>query len=516
MTWIDGAGQHTPLELDCDVVIVGSGPAGSAVARVLAPAGLRVVIVEAGPRLGPADFHRSGFAAMSQSYRELGASVSLGRGFTPIIQGKMVGGSSPINGAICWRLPADVHAAWCAADPGLREALDWETLETLTDAAEGRLGVAPTDPSIAGRKNGLLALGAERLGLEHRPIRRNVVGCLGLGRCMQGCPEGRKNSVDRTLLADAIEAGGVLVSNGEVARVELQRGRATGVVGRCRGGARFVVRARRGVVLAASAVQSPSLLLASGLQQGPVGFGFQGHPGVSMAGRFPEPVHNWEGATQGHEVVGLRKEGLKFEALGMDLSILAARMPGVGSAFASRVADLAHHVEWGVAVRAGARGRVRRVFGKTVVSWAPNPNDVRQYRRGLRVLGEMMFAAGAERVFPGVRGMAPEITDPRALQSLEVAGPSDPAAFAAVITHMFGTCAMGTDPNRSVVRPDFRHHAVDCLYVADSSVFPTNIGVNPQIAIIALASLCGHTILGRRPPVGARHATWGSSPEVSP
>jgi choline dehydrogenase-like flavoprotein len=332
---------------------------------------------------------------------------------------------------------------------------------------------------------------------------------------MQGCPEGHKTSVDRSLLADAMQAGAVLVSDAEVGRVEQAGGRATGVVGRTTGGGRLRVRARRGVVLAASAVQSPGILLASGLHQGPVGRGFQGHPGVSMAGRFAEPVRNWEGATQGHEVVGLRKEGLKFEALGMDLTILAARLPGVGSEFAARVADLAHHVEWGVAVRAKARGRVRRVLGRTVVTWAPDPEDVRQYRRGVRVLGEMMFAAGAERVFPGVRGVAPEIRDPGALLSLETAGPSDPAAFSAVITHMFGTCRMGSDPMSSVVRPDFRHHMVDGLYVADSSVFPTNIGVNPQIAIVALASLCGDNILGRRSPSGSHHATRGLSPEVS-
>jgi len=48
------------------------------------------------------------------------------------------------------------------------------------------------------------------------------------------------------------------------------------------------------------------------------------------------------------------------------------------------------------------------------------------------------------------------------------------------------------------VRPDFRHHAIDRLYVADSSVFPTSLGVNPQTSILALATLCGRGIAGAR------------------
>jgi choline dehydrogenase-like flavoprotein len=65
----------------------------------------------------------------------------------------------------------------------------------------------------------------------------------------------------------------------------------------------------------------------------------------------------------------------------------------------------------------------------------------------------------------------------------------------AAVTHMFGTCRMGSDPERSVVGPDFRHHAVDGLYVADSSVFPSNLGVNPQIPVMAVATLCGRRVL---------------------
>ncbi len=489
MNRIDGRTVTSALHRRVDVVVIGSGPAGAAVAEVASAAGASVLVVESGPWLEPADFALSAFDAMARGYRSMGASLVLGRAPMPYVQGRMVGGSAPINGAICWRLPRDVYDGWAAADPGFGEARPWEELEEVTDAVEARIGVAPTDPAVAGPKNRLMADGAEALGLEHRPIRRNVRGCVGLGRCMQGCPKGAKQSPDRTLLLDAMASGATVLSSSTVDRVLHQGGVATGVVGRTEGGAPLRVDAER-VVLAASAVQSPALLLASGIDQGPVGRHFQCHPGVSVAGRFEQPVRMWEGATQGHEVIGLRREGLKFEALGFGPALLAARLPGVGSDLRARVDELPHWLDWGVALRATGQGRVRRLFGRTVVTWSPSTADVASFRRGMGVLGELLLAAGANAVAPGIQGVG-LLGDAQAVLD---AAPARAAAYVGAITHMFGTCRMGSDPQTSVVRPDFRHHRIDRLYVADSSVFPSNTGVNPQVSILAMATLCGREV----------------------
>ncbi|MCB9665536.1 MAG: GMC family oxidoreductase [Alphaproteobacteria bacterium] len=489
----DGRALRGREELVADVVVVGSGPAGAVVARELATAGLGVVVVEEGPWIEAADHPADALGAMALSYRGMGAQVVLGRALMPLVQGRRVGGSAAINGAICWRLPRDVHADWVAQDPALADALPWTELEEVTDRVEAELGVAPTLPEIAGPKNLLLARGADALGLAHRPIRRNVRGCAGLGRCLQGCPAGHKQSPEVAQLPEALARGATLLHDVEVVGLAHARGRVQGVAARAAGGGTVVVRAPR-VVLAASAVQTPGLLLASGLSQGPVGRHFQCHPGVSMAGRFPEVVRAWEGATQGHEVIGLRREGLKFEALGHPAGVLASRVPGVGRALGRAVADLDHWADWGVAVRSRTEGRVRRVLGRTVVTWSPSADDVRQFRRGLQVLGELFLAAGAERVAPHVAGLPATLATPAEVAAL-AQGPRRASAYQGAITHLFGTCRMGSDPRRAVVRPDFRHHHVDGLWIADSSVFPSNTGVNPQVSIMALATICARRML---------------------
>jgi choline dehydrogenase-like flavoprotein len=244
------------------------------------------------------------------------------------------------------------------------------------------------------------------------------------------------------------------------------------------------------VVLAASAIQTPCLLLRSGLAHGPVGQGLAAHPGVSVTGRFPEPVRAWRGATQGHEVTGYRGEGLKLEALGFDISLLASRVPDVGERFARRLVELDRYACWGAALRAEGRGRVLPGWRRPIVTYSLTPNDVRKARRAVRVLGEAMLAAGAVEVYPGVPGFDAVVQDRASMARFEEEGSLAAGDYTMSMTHLFGTARMGSDPRRSVVRPDFRHHATEGLYVADSSVFPSNLGVNPQIAIMALADLC--------------------------
>jgi choline dehydrogenase-like flavoprotein len=490
---LDGRTIKRPFDDEADVVIVGSGPAGATVARRLARAGVRVIVLEEGHETQPKDFVASGLRSMASLYRDMGTSIAFGNVSMPYLQGRAVGGTSVVNGAISWRFPREILDEWLATDRALGERLSYDAIAAAEADIEERLHVHPTEERIAGPKNLLLARGAEALGVAHRPIRRNVDGCRGEGRCLQGCPHGAKLSMDRTFLPDAVAGGARIFAGMRVDRVIVHGGRARAVVGVTSGGASFTVRASRAVVLAASAIQTPCLLRRSGLHQGPVGDGLAAHPGVSITGRFAEPVRNWKGATQGHEVIGYRGEGLKLEALGFDMSILASRIPGVGRDFARRVAELDRYAVWGAALRAKARGRVRPgpgTTGRPIVTYSLTDDDVRKARRAVRVLGDTMLAAGALEVYPGVPGFDAAVSDRSRMASFETEGSLVPGDYAMSMTHLFGTAKMGSDPAKSVVRPDFRHHHADGLYVADSSVFPGNLGVNPQIAIMALAEIC--------------------------
>ncbi|MBM4320220.1 MAG: hypothetical protein FJ125_09720, partial [Deltaproteobacteria bacterium] len=380
----DGQAMRAAHQAEHDYVVVGSGPAGAAVARLLARSGASVAVVEEGPWVRPHELPADGFSAMALLYREMGSSLIGGRAPMPCLQGRAVGGGSLINGAISWRLPRDVHEEWLRADPALEEALPWDELEEVQDRVEAELHIAPTAPEVAGPNNLLLARGAQALGIAHRPILRNVAGCTGLGRCLQGCPRGAKQSMDLTYLAEACAGGAQIIASTRVWGVRVEHGRARAVEAVAAAGGRVELGARHGVVLAASALQTPEILLRSRIGHGPVGENLQGHPGASLVGHFPEPVRMWRGATQGHEAIGLRHEGIKFEALGYDMGVVAMRAKGVGRGLARDIGELAHWCNWGAAVRAAGRGRVRAGRRGAAARFTFVPADLLKLRRGLR------------------------------------------------------------------------------------------------------------------------------------
>ena len=131
---------------------------------------------------------------------------------------------------------------------------------------------------------------------------------------------------------------------------------------------------------------------------------------------------------------------------------------------------------------------------RPLVTYSLAPDDVRKARRAVRVLGDALLAAGATEVYPGVPGFDAVVTDRARMARFEAEGSLVARDYTMSMTHLFGTARMGGSPATSVVRLDFRHHATDALYVADSSVFPSNLGVNPQIAIRALAELCAEHV----------------------
>ncbi|MGP3950650.1 GMC family oxidoreductase N-terminal domain-containing protein [Streptomyces sp. 7N604] len=470
-----------------DAVVIGSGAGGAMAARTLARSGMRVVVLEEGRRHTTADFgRRAPLDRFAELYRDGGATVALGNPPVVLPVGRAVGGTTVVNSGTCYRTPDRVLARWRDAY-GLALA-GAEAFGARLDEVERTLRVATQPLDVLGR-NGRLALrGAERLGWQAGPLRRNAPGCRGSCQCVVGCPTGAKQSVQLSVLPGACADGTRIVTTAYVLRIltEPDRpggARACGVAVRRPDGTEFEILSPL-VVVAAGALQSPPLLRRSGLGGHPrLGRNLAVHPACSVAGRFPEPVTAWRGVLQSVGVEKLHGDGILIEATAGPPGMGSFVLPGVGRALRTELEGAGSLATLGAMIADRPSGRVLGTR-RGLPRYDLDRGDGHRLLRAIGAMGRILFAAGAEEVLTGIPAAprARSETELTELLSGVTARQLHLSAF-----HPTGTVAMGADPQAAPAGPDGRLRGVRGVLIADGSALPSCPEVNPQLTIMAMA-----------------------------
>ena len=490
--------------LEADVCVVGSGAAGGVVAARLAAAGHRVIVLEAGPADQADDFDQRELTGTQRLYLDQGTTTTRDLGVI-ILAGSAIGGGTAVNWQTCLRLPDFVRNEWTERSGlGLFAS---EELERAYDAVSERLHVG-TNESGRNANNAALERGCTELGLRWTEIARNAHGCdqAQCGFCVYGCRAGGKQSTANTYLADAQRANTTIVANCRVHRVRFERRHATGVdaIVRDAHGPPVALRvAAKTVVVAAGAIESPALLLRSGVAHRELGRNLTLHPTTAVAGRYDEPVRGWIGVPQSvmcDEFARLDgNHGYRLETSPVHPGLIALALPWHG---ARRHRE---HVQHGANIssiivlsRDRNTGRVSvESDGRAVIDYKVGATERALLKHGMATAARVHHAAGAreiltlhsrEHVFTRDSGRDFDAWW-RAIDSLSVA-PNRCAVFSA---HQMGTCRMGRDSRNDVCDETGRVYERPGLYVADASLFPASSGVNPMLTIMALA----HVIAGR-------------------
>ena len=496
----DGRRVGDDLDLECEVVVVGSGAGGAACAYELASRGRAVLLLEEG------DLHRrDAFSGRSQPmiqklYRDRGLTVAIGNASIPVFAGRGVGGTTLVNSGTCYRAPERVFKRW-RDDLGLT-AYSATSMAPYYERVEAMLRVTRAPFALTGGVGRVVARGADKLGMSHRPVDRNAPDCDGQGVCCFGCPTGAKRSTDVSYVPAALERGAQLVSAARVDGIEIVAGRARGVTARLGSGRRLRVRAEA-VVLAGGALMTPVLLRQTGaLRSSPaLGKNLSIHPATKTFALFDEAIDMADGIPQGYVIDELQDEGVMFEGGSLPLDVFSVTVPWVGPRFVDLMAKYRHVALFGFMIEDTSRGEVRPgVNGSPLISYSLNAADTARMQRAMAVMCEVFLAAGARRVYPLLPGME-ELTsldEVRTLRAMKLRA----SAFDVSAYHPLGTCRVGTDPATSVLGPDFEAHEVERLFVADGSAVPTALGVNPQLTIMAMALRAGEIVDGRLAAAG--------------
>jgi choline dehydrogenase-like flavoprotein len=461
----------------CDVAIVGSGAGGATAARILAERGLDVVVLEEGHLYDSSTYTTDPLTALGRLYRDGGLTVLEGRPAIPLPLGRCVGGTTVINSGTCVRTPGDVLVRWrdeCG--------LPWATeIDDEFEAIERDLAVTGLDPRSAGPNAAVCRRGADAIGAANHGVLRNAGQVARCGTCPTGCAIDAKQAMHVSELPRAAAAGARIRSGARAEKIIVQGGRAAGVVVQRDDGRPYAVSARA-VVIAAGAIGTPELLLRQGLGAPGTGRNLHVQPACWVGGLFDEEVRGWEGVMQSWHVDEWRSRGLFLEATFTPLPFGAHWLPGLGRAFKERVEQIGRLAVIGVHLADRSPGRVRVRGGRARLGYHLTAEDASTLGFGIARAADILFAAGAREVYPQVAGI--QAIAPGRQSRLEAG--VRPAQLRLEAFHPMGTARIGAD-TASVVAPDGQLRALPGLYVADGSLLPTALGVNPMITILAAA-----------------------------
>ncbi len=483
------------IKIDADAVVVGSGAGGAVAAHRLQKAGRSVVLIEEGSYVKPEQFTTDSWAAMRLLYRDNGMRAMTGRMIIPTMQARCVGGTTLINSAICFRLPDDVLDQW----------VDQEKLKGLSPAVLGPLfgeieqftNISQEPEEVLGMNNRLMRKGCDALGWSGDRIYRNSKGCRGCGTCMSGCVAGAKMSMDRNYVPAFADLGGELFTDCRVEKILVENGKAVGVSGafidptNLRPAEKSLEVRAKAVILSCGTMGTPVLLQKNHLanSSGLVGGNLCNHTATGMTGFFEEKVCAWDGVNQGYCCDHFRKEGFMVEVFWAPPDVIGIRLPGFGLKHKNMMSELAHIAGFGAMIRAKSTGRVsasRNGWSPTIKYNMSRP-DASLMQKAMKATADLLFAAGAKMVTPGIYKVPSELHGPKETSLIAEAdlGPTD---FSPIGNHPMGTCRMSEVPLKGVVNSYGECHEVKNLFIADASIFPNSPGVNPQLTIMALAA----------------------------
>ncbi len=469
----------------CEYLVIGSGAGGGLSGYMLSKAGKDVIIMEEGSYQPRSTFAGEVASMTSRLYRNGGVFPFLGTPSIGFAEGRCVGGTTVINGALFWRTPEWILQEW-QEQHNLTE-LTPNNLAPYFSTIEQDLHVTRHELEEDNNLDSLrIWQGAQALDWKVVMAPRAVKDCINENWCPTGCLAGGKQSVLETYIPRAVSRGARIFSDLKAEKIRYDKQKAYAVKARINGTKKPVEVTFDHLVLAAGAIQTPHLLNKSRLSKN-AGKELQFHINLKLAALHREALHAEKGTIFTTQVQEFEKEGLLIMGSNLKPHYVAMTL----SHFDNETIDevLAEYDRCGIYVgmiRPESKGRIHSGTGKApLVRYRFHPNDLPKIRRAIQKTCQVLFASDAEMIYLPVSGSQPVRNLKEVNTLLKKATAQDTQMIS---VHAMSSCPMGVTPNTSVVDPKGRLWDKENILITDASILPSNIGESPQGTIMGLAA----------------------------
>jgi len=483
--------------LSYDIVIIGSGAGGGTVAQELSPLcsqGVRIAVLEKGPKLRPEEFTGREVEMAQALYEDGGGFLTVEKTMT-LAFGCTYGGSTAVYTGTSLLPPERIIRHWNVPE------LAFSDLETRARKFMAENNVHLIEDQFINENNRLFVEGCRKLGYQVQQFPVNLKGCRGSSLCNLGCPNQAKQGTDRVQLPRAEKNGVEVVTRCEVLRVGEKR-LSVRVSSTPPGGKGepshwepddYEIDAPV-IVCCAGSINTPALLLRSGMGKAlpRLGHGFTCHPAFILVAEHERPITNFVGHPKSFYLDQFAEsDRFVLETCMYFPFITAKSLAGFGEEH-SRFLRAFPRLQMILVLACDEVNAHNRVAidaqGRPVVHYRYTRPVVQGLIRGAITSAKIFFAAGAKRVHvPVARPTTVEAADSGRLDEIARDAEFLPGKQPVAAAHLQGGCAMGGSPADSVTDSWGRVHGIPGLFVADASLFPNSLEINPYLTIMALA-----------------------------
>lgn len=464
-----------------DFLIIGSGPGGSVSAKLLREQGFNVCIIEQGGE--DADFKISPYSynEMREKYINAGINTTFGNCKITFVEGKILGGGSEVNSGLYHRIPQNILKDW--EKKYLFKSPKISELNNIYETIEKEISISYFPKDKIPKASLKLAEGAKKLNWSFQEVPR------WFKYFSNDSDAGKKMSMSQTYLRKYIQLNGEYRLNAKATKVEKLEGNWQ---------TRYNLNKKehkilsKHVIFAAGTIGTVSLLKKSKLSK-LAGKTFQMHPTIKIVALFDEKINEKKMGVPVHQVKEFAPEisfGCSISSKPF-LNIAMLDHPNYKHLVKDKWENMA--IYYAMILPKG-KGKIRHIpgFKSPFLSYHLTEKDKANLAKGLNKLSELLLSCGAKVLFPSIPHSTP-IKQIKELKSMENKINSKKTSLMTV--HVFSSCPAGENLENCVVDSYGKIHGYENLYIADGSILPTALGVNPQGAIMTLSYLNTKKIL---------------------
>lgn len=479
------------FHIKADVCVIGSGAAGAVITKELSERGVNVALLEEGSHFTNKDFHGPIHERIRKFYHNAGFQMAIGKPAFLVPSGRAIGGSTLVNAGTSLRALPKVYKRW-HAEFGM--PFSYEVFVPFLDRVSKMIHIEKADPEVAGRANSIFKEGTEKLKYSGDWIARNIDGCTGCNLCTFGCPVDAKKSVNLNYIPLAEKNGAKIYANCRVEKLVHKDGTAAGVTGNVVTPegipiADFSVDAEF-VILCGGAVMSPIFLFKNSIcnASGQVGKNLTVQPVSEGVGLFKEKIKGSIGMPQGYYVTEFEESrGIVIEVAFPPPEIFAMKFASFGVEHKANMKKYQYATAAHALIAGNANGHIQLTSeGAPRIFYSLDEEESSLLYEGMKHICEILLASGAYEVYPVTAHQNALKTKEDIEKFFSPPPPKDDLLL--LCYHPLGTCRLGTDAKTAVVKPDFEAYDMKNFYICDGSIFPTPLGTNPQVTIMAMAT----------------------------